>query len=55
MKAQLFLMNNSWLQIIIDDHKGSHKKDYLDGEIVPITSDTPTIETINEYLDSEYW
>ena len=31
------------------------KKNYLDWEIVPIPSDTPTIETVSEYLDSEYW
>ena len=31
------------------------KKYYLDREIVPIPSDTPTIETVSEYLDSEYW
>ena len=31
------------------------KRNYLDREIVPIPSDTPTIETISEYLDSEYW
>ena len=31
------------------------KKYYLDREIVPIPSDPPTIETVSEYLDSEYW
>ena len=31
------------------------KKKYLDREIVPIPSDTPTIKTVSEYLDSEYW
>ena len=31
------------------------KKYYLDREIVPIPSDTPTIETVSEYLDSECW
>ena len=35
--------------------KPSKKKYYLDREIVPIPSDTPTIETVSEYLDSEYW
>ena len=33
----------------------SSKKNYLDREIVPIPSDPPTIETVSEYLDSEYW
>ena len=27
---------------------------YLDREIIPIPSDTPTIETVSEYLDIEY-
>ena len=27
------------------------KKNYLDREIVPMPSDTPTIETVSEYLD----
>ena len=31
------------------------KKKYLDREIVPIPSDTPTIETVSEHLDSAYW
>ena len=31
------------------------KKYYLDREIVPISSDPPTIETISEHLDIEYW
>ena len=31
------------------------KKNYLDREIVPIPSDNPTIETVSEYLESEYW
>ena len=35
--------------------KPSKKKYYQDREIVPIPSDTPTIETVSEYLDSEYW
>ena len=35
--------------------KPSKKKYYLDREIVPIPSDTPTIETVSKYLDSEYW
>ena len=30
------------------------KKNYLDREIIPIPSDIPTIETVSEYLDSEY-
>ena len=37
--------------------KGSlqKKKYYLVREIVPIPSDTPTIETVSEYLDRECW
>ena len=31
------------------------KKNYLDREIVPIPSDTPTVETVSEHLDSECW
>ena len=31
------------------------KKNYVDRETVPIPSDPPTIETISEYLDREYW
>ena len=31
---------------------GLQKKNYLDREFVPIPSDTPTIETVSEYLDS---
>ena len=31
------------------------KKYYLDSEIVPISSDTPTIGPVSEHLDSEYW
>jgi len=31
------------------------EKYYLDREIVAIPSDPPTIETVSEYLDSEYW
>ena len=31
------------------------KKNYQDREIVPIPSDPPTIDTVSEYLDSEYW
>jgi len=31
------------------------KKNYVDSETVPIPSDPPTIETVSEYLDSEYW
>ena len=31
------------------------KKYYLVREFVPIPSDTPTIETVSEYLDSECW
>ena len=35
---------------------GCFKKNYyLDRDIVPISSDTPTIETVSEHLDSEYW
>ena len=33
----------------------SKKKYYLDSEIVPISSDTPTIGPVSEHLDSEYW
>ena len=29
------------------------KKNYLDCEIVPITSGNPAIETVSEHLDSE--
>ena len=32
-----------------------YKKNYLVREIVPIPSDIPTIKTVSEYLDSEYW
>ena len=35
--------------------KPSKKKNYVDSETVPIPSDPPTIETVSEYLDSEYW
>ena len=35
--------------------KGVRGEYYLDREIVPIPSDPPTIETVSEYLDSEYW
>ena len=31
------------------------KEYYLDREIVPIPSDTPTIETVSSFLDSDYW
>ena len=31
------------------------KKYYLEKVIVPISSDTLTIETVCEHLDSEYW
>ena len=31
------------------------KKNYVDRETVPIPSYTPTIETVSEYLDREYW
>ena len=33
----------------------SFQKNYLVREIVPIPSDIPSIQTISEYLDSEYW
>ena len=31
------------------------KKIYVDRETVPIPSFPPTIETVSEYVDSEYW
>ena len=31
------------------------KKKYLVREIVPFPSDTHTIETVSEYLDSDNW
>ena len=31
------------------------KRNYLVREIVPIPSDTPTIETVSEHLGREYW
>ena len=31
------------------------KKNYVDRETVPIPSYPPTIETVSEYLDREYW
>ena len=31
------------------------KNYYLVREIVPIPSDIPTIETVSEHLESEYW
>ena len=49
-------MNNNWLKIIINSDKKSHEKNHLDSEIVPITSDTPSINTVSEHLDiSEYY
>ena len=30
-------------------------KNYPEREIVPLHSDTPTIETVSQHLDSEYW
>ena len=39
----------------VNKGKPSKKKYYLDRETVPIPSDPPTIETVSEYLDSEYW
>ena len=35
--------------------KGYQKKNTLGREIVTIPSDTTTIETVSEYLESEYW
>ena len=35
--------------------EAAQRKYYLDREIVPISSDTPTIEAVREHLDSEYW
>ena len=43
------------METMIDILREAFKKNYLDREIVPVPSDTPTIETISEYLDSEYW
>ena len=40
--------------MLVDLREG-FQKNYLVREIVPIPSDTPTIETVREYLDSEYW
>ena len=34
---------------------GMPSKKYIDREIVPIPSDIRTIQTVSEYLDSEYW
>ena len=31
------------------------KKNYVDRGTVPIPSDSPTIETVSEYLDMENW
>ena len=31
------------------------KKNYVDRETVPISSDPPTIETVSEHLDRECW
>ena len=50
-----FKPSSSNIFSISDLGKPSKKKYYLDREIVPIPSDTPTIETVSEYLDSEYW
>ena len=36
------------------DLREAFQKNYLVREIVPILSDTPTFETVSEYLDSEY-
>ena len=33
----------------------SKKNYYVDRETVPIPSYPPTIETVSEYLDKEYW
>ena len=33
----------------------SKKKNYVDRETVPIPSYPPTIKTVSEYLDREYW
>ena len=35
--------------------KPSKKKNYVDRETVPISSDPPTIETVSEHLDRECW
>ena len=31
------------------------KRNYVDRETVPIPSYPPTIKTVSEYLDREYW
>ena len=36
------------------DLREAFQKNYLFREIVPIPFDTPTFETVSEYLDSEY-
>ena len=51
LSTEIFYADFSYLSIL-----GSlPKKNYLVREIVPIPSDTPTIETVSEHLDSEYW
>ena len=49
--SQFFNIDPIWLCL----REAFKKKYYLDREIVPIPSDPPTIETVSEYLDSEYW
>ena len=48
----MFCLDKPTFKVIREAFK---KKYYLDREIVPIPSDPPTIETVSEYLDSEYW
>ena len=48
-------LQKNWQQSTLFLREAFKKKYYLDREIVPIPSDPPTIETVSEYLDSEYW
>ena len=45
----------SWYKIIKDPREAFKKEYYLDREIVPFSSDTPTIGPVSEHLDREYW
>ena len=40
--------------VIVPIREAFKEKNYRVKEIVPIPSDTPTIETVSEYLDSEH-
>ena len=44
-----------YLSCYLPDFDQTLKVGYVDSETVPIPSDPPTIETVSEYLDSEYW